>query len=345
MNLHHRRPQPHSRDLGHERALVLSGVMRDVGRGAAHVEADDLVEARELRDLHRPDDAAGRTGQDRVLALKTVRVGQSAGRLHELQPHARKLGFDVDHVAAQDRRQVRVDDRRIAARDELHQRAHLVADRYLGKADRAGERSENALVLRITVAVHEHDRAGANALRMRRAQLDLGASKIDHPYDFAMGSDALVDLDHALVDRTRKNDLADEKLGPVLIRDAQRIPEATGDREHGALPLALEQGIGGDRRPHFYRFDLRSRDRCAGRHAEELADPGDRRIAITLGILGEQLVRQQGPIRQPCDDVGERAAAVDPELPAARLRVGHDLSGKTARRQAMRSANRHAAVL
>ena len=220
-----------------------------------------------------------------------------------------------------------------------------MADRYLGKADREGERSENALVLRITVAVHEHDRAGANALRMRRAQLDLGAGKIDHSYDFAMGSDALVDLDHALVDRTRKNDLAHEKPGAVLIRDAQRIPEPTGDREHGALPLALEQGIGGDRRPHLHRVDLRGRDRCTGRHAKELADPGNRRIAITLGILGEQLVRQQGPVGQPRHDVGERAATVDPELPAARLRVGHDLSGKTARRQAMRSANRHAAVL
>mgnify|MGYP003296945784 CR=1 FL=1 len=57
---------------------------------------------------------------------------------------------------------------------------------------------------------------------MRRAQLDLGAGKIELAHDFTMGSDALVDLDHALVDRTRKNDLAHEKLGPVLIRDAQR---------------------------------------------------------------------------------------------------------------------------
>ena len=43
-----------------ERALVLAGVVRDVGRRAAHVEADDPVEAGEPRHLDRADDAAGR---------------------------------------------------------------------------------------------------------------------------------------------------------------------------------------------------------------------------------------------------------------------------------------------
>ena len=331
VNLHHRRPQAHARDLGDERALVLSGVMRDVGGGTAHVEADDLVEAGELRDLHRPDDAAGRAGQDCVLALEAVRVGQSARRLHELQTDARKLRLDVDHVAAQDRRQIRVDDRGIAARDELHQRAHLVANRNLREADRTRERGETALVLRIAVAVHEDDRAGANPVRVRCAQVDLGAGKVELAHDFAAGSDALVDLDYALVDRLRKNDFAHEELGPVLVSNAQRILEAAGDREHGALALALEQCIRGDRRAHFYRFDLRGRNRGAGSHAEQLADSGNGRIAVALGILGEQLVRQQGSVRSPRDDVGERAATINPELPAARLRVGHDLKGKTAR--------------
>ena len=78
--------EPHAGDLGDERALVLAGVVRDVGRRAAHVEADDLVEAREPRNLDRADDAAGRTRQDRVLALEAMGVGQPAARLHELQP-------------------------------------------------------------------------------------------------------------------------------------------------------------------------------------------------------------------------------------------------------------------
>jgi hypothetical protein len=47
VNLHHRRAQPHARDFGHESALVFAGVMRDIGRRAAHVETDDAIEARE----------------------------------------------------------------------------------------------------------------------------------------------------------------------------------------------------------------------------------------------------------------------------------------------------------
>ena len=85
VDAHHRRAQPHAGDFGDEGALVLAGPVRDVGRRAAHVEADDPVEAREPRHFDRADDAARRAGQDRVLALEQVRVGEPAARLHELQ--------------------------------------------------------------------------------------------------------------------------------------------------------------------------------------------------------------------------------------------------------------------
>ena len=69
--LHHRRAQAHAGDLGVERALVLAGVVRDVGRRAAHVEADDLARSpRAATPATRADDAARRPGQDRVLALE-----------------------------------------------------------------------------------------------------------------------------------------------------------------------------------------------------------------------------------------------------------------------------------
>jgi hypothetical protein len=53
--------------------------------------------------------------QDGVLALEGVRVGEAAGRLHEEQPHARHLAGHLLDIAAQDRRQVGVDHRRVAA--------------------------------------------------------------------------------------------------------------------------------------------------------------------------------------------------------------------------------------
>ena len=43
---HHRRAHAHAGHLGFERPLEFAGVERHVGRGAAHVEADDPVEAR-----------------------------------------------------------------------------------------------------------------------------------------------------------------------------------------------------------------------------------------------------------------------------------------------------------
>src|SRR3546814_2127058 len=46
VDVHHRRPQAHAGDQGVEGALVLAVVVRHVGRGAAHIEADKLPEAR-----------------------------------------------------------------------------------------------------------------------------------------------------------------------------------------------------------------------------------------------------------------------------------------------------------
>ena len=52
------------------------------------------------------------------------------------------------------------------------------------------------------------------------------------------------------------------------------------------------------------------------RQAQQVADALDRRILVLLGVLREQLVDPDRPVRRPADHVGERAAAIDPELPA-----------------------------
>jgi hypothetical protein len=70
MDEHHRRPHPHARDLGLEGAFVFAIKVRHVGRGAAHVEADQILEAGFTAGLGHADHAAGRAGQDRVLALE-----------------------------------------------------------------------------------------------------------------------------------------------------------------------------------------------------------------------------------------------------------------------------------
>ena len=127
MDQHHRRAHAHAGHQGLEGALVFAVVVRDIGRRAAHVEGDDLVEAGLPRRLHRADDAPGRPAQDRVLALEERGVGQAPARLHEHEPCAAKLCRYLVDVAPQQGREVRIDHGGIAAAHQLHQRAGLVA--------------------------------------------------------------------------------------------------------------------------------------------------------------------------------------------------------------------------
>src|SRR5207245_1108398 len=107
------------------------GVVRDIGRSPSHVEADDLLETRGKRSAHRADDAAGRPRKYAVLAGEAARIGEATVRLHEHEPHAFQFGGDLRDVTLQDRRQIGVDHRRVAARDELHQWTRFVGRRYL----------------------------------------------------------------------------------------------------------------------------------------------------------------------------------------------------------------------
>ena len=77
---------------------------------------------------------------------------------------------DMIDVATQDRRQIRVHDRGVAAGDELHQRADLVRCGHLREADASRQVCQPQLVIRIAITVHEHDCAGAHACSERRAQ-------------------------------------------------------------------------------------------------------------------------------------------------------------------------------
>ncbi len=95
VDAHHRRAHAHAGDLRVEGALVLAVIVRNVGRGAAHVEADHLVEAGEPCRSDHADHATGRTGQQRVLALEHVGSRQPPRRHHEHQARAFSGGRSV----------------------------------------------------------------------------------------------------------------------------------------------------------------------------------------------------------------------------------------------------------
>ena len=306
--------------------------MRHVGRRAAHVEADHAVEAGALAGARHADDPARGTRQDRILAVEAARVGEPAVRLHELQRHVGQVRRDPVHVAREDRRQVGVDDRRVAARDQLHQRAHAMRHRDLRVADRCGSLGEPCFVVGEAITVHQHDRDRSIAVVERRLEPRAGAGLVERRHEVTAGADAFVDLDHPRVQQLRQHDAPIEQPRPVLVRDAERVAKAAGDAEHGPLALPFEQRVGRHRRAHLDRVDALDRQRVAGRDAEQVADAGHRRVAVMAGVLRQQLVRHQAAVRPPPDDVGEGTAPVDPELPAIhRTRAGHsDVAARAA---------------
>ncbi len=128
VNAHHWRANAHARHFRVEGAFIFSVIMGHVRRGAAHVEADHLVEAGKPRRLHHADHAAGRAGKDRVLALKLVGRRQAARRHHEFEARAFAVLVDAQfrrhaaYIARQDRRQVGVHHRCVATTHQLDQR-------------------------------------------------------------------------------------------------------------------------------------------------------------------------------------------------------------------------------
>ena len=133
--------------------------------------------------------------------------------------------------------------------------------------------------------------------------------------DRSVGEHALVDLDHAGIELLGLDDVAREDLRPRLVADLERVAEAARGDEQRALAAPLEQRVGRDRRAHLDGADRALRDRLARGETEEAADRLDRRVVIERAF-GEELARMQPPARIAADDVGERAAAIDPEVPA-----------------------------
>jgi hypothetical protein len=109
----------------------------------------------------------------------------------------------------------------------------------------------------------------------------------------ALRADALLGLDHAAVQQLGQHDAPVEQARAVLVGDAQRVAKAArGDQQRG-LALALQQRVGGHRGAHLHALDVLRRHRLAGQQSQQVADAGHRRVAVLLGVVAEQLVRDQ----------------------------------------------------
>ena len=85
MDLQHRSLQAHARDFAFDDAFQFAGVVPDIGRSTAHIEADQFSARDSAADRDAADDAARRTGEQAIATAKGVRFAQSAVGLHKVQ--------------------------------------------------------------------------------------------------------------------------------------------------------------------------------------------------------------------------------------------------------------------
>ena len=259
--------------------LERAAPQRHVGRGAAHVEADDARRARVRRGGGHADDPARGAREQRVLPADRARLGEAARGSHEQGRAAERPLQPVD-VAAQDGRQVRVRRGGVAARDQADERRDAVADRHLGEPDPRRQLRERGLVRQVPPPVHQHDRDAAQPVVVRRAERGLGGGEVERAQHLALDVDPLVDLDDAVGQGRGLADRAREDVGSVLIADRERVAETAGDREQRRLAAPLEKRVGrdGGADPHVDRRQRPFGDAAQPPHRL------DRRVIVAAGI-------------------------------------------------------------
>ena len=342
MHVDDRRADADARHLGLVRPLELAGEVGDVGRRAAHVKADEPLKAGRLGGAGHADDTPGRTRQQCIAAGESPGIGQTAVGLHELQlrPPCRFRGAialrsvaaadsrrNSVHVAAQDRGQVGVCHGGVTAGDDLDQRVHLVADRDLGEADLPRRGRQRGLVVGVPVAVYQHDGHGLHAALTCRCHAVGGRRQVQRAQHRAVRRDALVHLEHLRIQHLGQHDVELEQVRAGLVADAQHVAESGRGHEQGRHAAALQQRIGGHRGPHLHRPDPVRRQRLTAGHLEQVGDGGSGCVVVAARVLAQQLVRDEAAVGPPSHDIGEGAATIDPEVPAARP----DVHGRTLR--------------
>jgi hypothetical protein len=279
---------------------------RHVGGGSAHVEADGAREAGLGRHVRRAHDTAGRPGQQGPRPPEAGRVGQPPRRLHEAQPRPGQRGLQLGGVAAQQRRQVGICGRGLAAGQQADFACHLVGGHHVGQALLPGDLGDARLDVRVCIRVDQRDSHGANAAVPGVAQRRAQRVGVQHIHTLAVHAHAPAHLDHPLVQRLRLLDAQGEKLGSLLGADARHVAQAAIGDQQRALAAALEQRVGGDGAP-------------PGRDGSVALEDGSN--ALHRGRVRRQdLGRLQRAVGRKADAVGEGATAIDPELPLARLR-------------------------
>ena len=188
--------------------------------------------------------------------------------------------------------------------------------RHLRKADLARNACQDLLMLRIPIGMHQHDGDAAKPAIEGRLHLLASRLFLQRMHHLAIAREPLIDLDHLTMQQLGQDDLPIEQTGSILVSNAGRIGKTAREHQEHRLARALEQGIGRHGRSHLDRCDGLGRHWLIALHAQQPANPFDGRVGILLGVVGQQLGRQQCAVRASTHHVSEGASAVDPEFPA-----------------------------
>ena len=166
--------------------------------------------------------------------------------------------------------------------------------------------------------MQEDDGYRASTGAARAGEVRAQARPIERRQHRAVRIDALVRLDHGAVQGLGQHDMAREDVGSILVTDAQRIGETGAGHQHHRLAAAREQRVGRDGGPDL---DRRHGTRGGAGRAENGAHRVQARVARrAAGARRGHLAHVQLAGGREADDIGKRTAAIDPELPARRLR-------------------------
>ena len=289
-----------------------------VGAGAADVDGDQIGESGRLADPSHADHARRGPGQRGVDRLRADDVGadDAAVGLHDRQrrrdPSRAQLSHQARDVTRDERLHVGVEDGAHRALELAEHRQHLAGERHgavgvLVEQQRMGA----SLVRGVGVAVQEAhgDRVHAGLAQPARRRPHAGL--VEGLELLALHGDAAADLEDQLGgDRARRLHPREHVGAPrdVVTADLEHVAEAGGGEEARRRALALEDRVGGGRRPVQHVTQRRGLDTG---ETQRLVDAGDE--------SGGHIVRRRRRLGDPepaarlvhQGDVGERPAHVE----------------------------------
>ena len=106
---------------------------------------------------------------------------------------------------------------------------------------------------------------------------------IERPLNCAIGPDPFSGADDTAIEHLRFDNPQSKNLGPRLRADFKLVFEPSRDDQNRGIALALQQRVGGDRRPHFDACDVSGWDCGVRCKAEEVPDALQRRIGVCAG--------------------------------------------------------------